>query len=101
MTTPRPSPSPASLVSELRSRINPSYEYQLGTESYERRICADVIESLLAQLATEQSLSFRNQVAEMEKQRDDLLRICHSVLDNGIGAPDVNAMRAAIERCKS
>lgn len=34
-------------VDELRTRINPAYANQLGTESYERRLCAEAIESTL------------------------------------------------------
>ena len=36
------------LAQELRQRINPAYATQLGTESYERRLCAEAIEYLLA-----------------------------------------------------
>ena len=39
--------TPAELAADLRTRINPVYADQLGTESYERRICADVIFQLL------------------------------------------------------
>lgn len=35
------------LLSDLRSRINPQYEHVIGTESYERRQCAEAIEALL------------------------------------------------------
>lgn len=42
--------SPQDLADDLRSRINPAYAAQLGTESYERRLCAEAIESLLAQV---------------------------------------------------
>lgn len=38
-------------VSDLRSRINPAYAATLGTESYERRLCAEAIEGLLSKLA--------------------------------------------------
>lgn len=37
--------TPRELISDLRSRINPAYAHCLGTESYERRICADALES--------------------------------------------------------
>lgn len=37
------------LANDLRSRINPVYAAQLGTESYERRLCAEAIEELLAE----------------------------------------------------
>ena len=39
--------TPAELAADLRTRINPKYATQIGTESYERRICAEAIESLL------------------------------------------------------
>lgn len=38
----------AALAADLRQRINPSYAAQRGTESYERRECAEAIEGLLA-----------------------------------------------------
>lgn len=38
------------LLADLRSRINPAYQDVRGTESYERKQCADSIESLLARL---------------------------------------------------
>jgi len=37
------------LISDLRSRINPEYATYPGTESYERRLCAEAIEKLLAE----------------------------------------------------
>ena len=33
------------LISDLRSRINPQYADRRGTESYERRICAEALEA--------------------------------------------------------
>ena len=41
----------AALAYDLRQRINPLYADQRGTESYERRECAEAIESLLAERA--------------------------------------------------
>lgn len=35
------------LIADLRSRINPAYATQPGTESYERRLCAEAIEALV------------------------------------------------------
>lgn len=43
--------TPSDLIADLRSRINPAYAAQLGTESYERRLCAEALESLLADTA--------------------------------------------------
>jgi hypothetical protein len=33
-------------IEDLRSRINPAYADQPGTESFERQLCADAIERL-------------------------------------------------------
>lgn len=38
------------LIADLRSRINPAYENTPGTESHERRLCAEALEALLAAL---------------------------------------------------
>ena len=32
------------LIADLRSRINPAYANQIGTESWERKLCADALE---------------------------------------------------------
>lgn len=37
--------TPRDLIDELRSRINPAYAAQAGSESYERRLCAEVLEA--------------------------------------------------------
>ena len=42
--------TPNDLIADLRSRINPAYAATLGTESYERRLCAEALESLIAEL---------------------------------------------------
>jgi len=41
--------APSDLIDDLRGRINPAYAAQLGTESYERRLCAEAMEALLAE----------------------------------------------------
>lgn len=41
--------TPIDLIADLRSRINPKYAATVGTESYERRICAEALEALLAE----------------------------------------------------
>ena len=33
------------LIVDLRSRINPAYANQIGTESWERKLCADALEA--------------------------------------------------------
>ena len=37
--------TPRDLIDDLRSRINPAYAAQVGTESYERRLCAESLEA--------------------------------------------------------
>jgi len=39
--------TPEDLIADLRSRINPIYASTLRTESYERKICVEAIESLV------------------------------------------------------
>ena len=38
------------LIADLRSRVNPQYYDQVGTESYERHQCVMALESLLARI---------------------------------------------------
>lgn len=45
--------SPQDLANDIRSRINPAYAATIGTESYERRLCAEAIEDLITQVAVE------------------------------------------------
>ena len=37
--------TPEDLIADLRSRINPAYTTQRGTESYERRLCVEALEA--------------------------------------------------------
>ena len=50
----------SALVYDLRQRINPQYSDQRGTESYERKECADMIDAL------------RTRLAEVEKDAADM-----------------------------
>lgn len=36
--------TPEDLIADLRSRINPAYANQIGTESWVRKLCADALE---------------------------------------------------------
>lgn len=38
------------LIADLRSRISPAYADVLGTESYERRMCVEALESQQAEI---------------------------------------------------
>jgi hypothetical protein len=42
--------TPSELIDYLRSRINPAYAAQLGTESHERRLCAEALEALISRI---------------------------------------------------
>jgi len=61
--------TPTDLIADLRSRINPAYAHQLGTESYERRICVEVLEELL------------DEIARLRTQRDYMLSAARRTLD--------------------
>lgn len=37
--------TPRELIAELRRHINPNYADRMGTESYERRVCAEALEA--------------------------------------------------------
>lgn len=37
--------TPRDLIDDLRSRINPAYASQVGTESWERRLCVEALEA--------------------------------------------------------
>lgn len=37
--------TPQDLIDLLRRRVNPVYAHQRGTESYERRLCAEALEA--------------------------------------------------------
>lgn len=50
---------PHELIDDLRSRINPAYAITPGTESYERRLCAEALESLLAAVFDGTLMSYR------------------------------------------
>ena len=56
------------LIDDLRSRINPVYAAQIGTESYERRLCAEALEA---------------QADEIERMRNALNELGASVIAAG------------------
>lgn len=63
---PSTAADPRKLAAELRERINPAYADTLGTESHERRLCAEAIEGLLAQ---------RDEPAEVGTDRGNCVRL--------------------------
>jgi len=72
------------LIDDLRSRINPAYPAQLGTESYERRLCAEALEELLAD-----GEKLRNDITRLLTQRDYLLSAVRSTLDENGHLADI------------
>lgn len=68
--------TPRDLIADLRSRINPAYAAQRGTESYERRLCAEALEAQA------------DEIARLRMQRDGLLSAARRTLDEN-GASDL------------
>lgn len=66
------------LIDDLRSRINPAYANQLGTESYERRLCAEALEA---------------QAEEIERLRETLQCIADADCMKTTEEPDALAAR--------
>ena len=62
--------TPEELIADLRSRINPIYASQIGTESHERRICAEALEAQEKKI--EQLQTVLRQVL-MDAQSQDVL----------------------------
>ncbi len=54
------------LLADLKSRINPAYAHQLGTESYERRLCVEAMEQ---------------QAEEIKRLRDEIADIKQAISD--------------------
>lgn len=42
--------TPKELIADLRTRINPAYENQIGTDSWERKLCADALDKQAAEI---------------------------------------------------
>ena len=61
--------TPTDLIADLRSRINPAYAHQIGTESHERRLCVEALEELF------------DEIARLRTQRDYLLSAARRTLD--------------------
>lgn len=62
------------LLADLRSRINPAYENVRGTESYERKQCADAIEALQSKLgdAIRSLANWQHQCTELQAENERL-----------------------------
>ena len=85
--------------SELRFALADTEALELGTA--ERLAEAKkLIEQLQRELETERVLSFRNQVAELEKQRDELLAAAKIILSDAPLDNGVMALAAAVRNAK-
>lgn len=73
--------TPQDLIDDLRSRINPLYSTTIGTESYERRLCAEALESQCDEIA---QLGERLKMAYCQKVGSDTphgLDCCDDYMD--------------------
>ena len=66
--------TPNDLIDDLRSRINPAYAATLGTESYERRLCAETLEGLIDEGAYVQRGERKQVVLSFEGALDWLMK---------------------------
>ena len=80
------------LISRLRSHINPAYANQRGTESYERRECADALEAQAKQIVeVKADLETAHTLCKKYHKELDALRsqepvgVVDSALNGGIG----------------
>ncbi len=82
------------LIDDLRSRINPVYSAQKGTESYERRICVEALEKTLADIdrADKTTAVLRSLLAEW------LLFASNVVPSCAAGFDQLESLRARTER---
>mgnify|MGYP003462713068 FL=1 len=78
------------LVYDLRQRINPAYADQRGTESYERKECADMIDQLIAHVAGLDKAQQWQPIAELTDEnlpvwfcQDDRIWVGTKTFDDG------------------
>lgn len=71
--------SPSDLIDDLRSRINPAYANQIGTESYERRLCVEALEALMAE--RDELLAALEKAIEFVPAGYGIERQCWSAID--------------------
>ncbi len=79
----------SNLISDLRSRINAEYAHVKGTESYERRLCAEALEMVSAE----------NE--RLRSSLDALLGVAEQVVDTRRCTPGIlRAMNSARQYLK-
>ena len=91
------------LIADLRSRVNPQYYDQVGTESYERHQCVMALESLLARIDV---LRTENAALRADADRIDWLADVNNtvgsvVLPREIVEANVSSLRQAIDAARS
>ena len=90
------------LIADLRSRVNPQYYDQVGTESYERHQCVMALESLLAR---NEVLRVQNAALRADADRIDWLAdvsntVGSVVLPRDIVEANVSSLRQAIDAAR-
>lgn len=90
------------LIADLRSRINPQYYDQIGTESYERHQVVKALESLLARIDV---LRTENAALRADADRIDWLADVNNtvgsvVLPREIVEANVSSLRQAIDAAR-
>ena len=90
------------LIADLRSRVNPQYYDQVGTESYERHQCVLALESLMARIDV---LRTENAALRADADRIDWLADVNNtvgsvVLPREIVEANVSSLRQAIDAAR-
>ena len=90
------------LIADLRSRVNPQYYDQIGTESYERHQCVMALESLMARIEV---LRIENAALRADSDRIDWLADVNNtvgsvVLPREIVEANVSSLRQAIDAAR-
>jgi len=90
------------LIADLRSRVNPQYYDQIGTESYERHQCVLALESLMARIEV---LRIENKALRADADRIDWLADVNNtvgsvVLPREIVEANVSSLRQAIDAAR-
>ncbi len=90
------------LIADLRSRVNPQYYDQIGTESYERHQVVKALESLMARIDV---LRTENAALRADADRIDWLADVNNsvgsvVLPREIVEANVSSLRQAIDAAR-
>jgi methyl coenzyme M reductase gamma subunit len=91
------------LIADLRSRVNPQYYDQVGTESYERHQVVKALESLMARIEV---LRIENKALRADADRIDWLADVNNtvgsvVLPREVVEANVSSLRQAIDAARS